>query len=1785
MRPNLRQAGGGAGIGLGLWLLWGAVGVAQDFQVTEVSRGPAQVVEVGVPGNADVYYLLRRGLEVSEITVPVDVALGGPGPVRLRDDLAVGATGFYRVERVPRDQPGDTDGDGIDDVYELETPGLDPLNPTDAQAPMPGAEGASYLEYYRQVRLPLTTVEESSPYAGEDGVSVTREMVVRLTRPLAADAVVTLDQLHAEFGGRRLLGRVNVSADRRAITLFPLEPMPSSARVRLNFRPGGLRDDLGRRLDPAGTGQAGSEARIDFDTLSITPVGDTGVVGWVYASEPIADGAGGLTNLPLAGVTLTVDGAEETLRTTTDAEGRFHLHPVPAGRFFVHIDGRTATASAWPNGAYYPVVGKAWEAMAGVSTNLANGTGVIYLPLIPADALRPVSATEVTVIPFPESVVALQPEYAGVEVRVPPNALYSDSGQRGGRIGLAPVAPDRLPEPLPPGLVHVLDITVQSDGAENFDQPVPVRFPNLVDPTTGERLPPGARTALVSFNHDLGRWEVAGSMTVSADGMFLDSDEGVGVRRPGWHGWQRLTQVDPWPSVRPWWTSNPWWTVTGGEGPTEPPAPVPPGPYPSPHPQPEPPDPPQPIPPFPDFPDPPDPNPNLNDWPPYPPDSGPSGPGPEDGPDGPKPYPKGPGSGGGGVSAGPFCLEAPIEVGCINSDVWVAAAGSVAIRESGGSRFALRYSTLNGVVAAEVRALPSQRPVFTTQVQPIRPPGSVGFGPAEQAFVHVYRQTNTQGASGDEVVQLVTLQEDTQTFAPARTIVMGGSFLNASAVRFSPHGRYLVYTALKTDAHIALTVVDVATRDTVFHGSFPYYTGIVMVPPQEMVQFGPDCADRSMIFRFGDSPTSLAWHLINLERRQVVVSRRIAPGDFSSWAFTPCGDAVRLEAGAAVDPEVFATLDGAVITEASGRSLAGMQGQQEARLSSVGSTGVATSVDRVATRYSRGLHFWSLMDMLTGEVVQRGRSGASGVLMDGVLLAPNRPYRVQVLSAEDLWMGTADFVSGNVGQVFRPPLPFLAPPLGPDTDGDGLTDGAEWVVGSNPLVADSNGDGRKDGAAVRAGLSPVEGSALATGVVGSVPLPGLPQDVCAVGDRVLVALGSAGLAVLQHVPGRNPVVIGQVDTPGEGLRVACSGDWVAVADGVAGLTVLDIADPPAARVRHYLPHLGRVQAVTASGGLAFAGTSAGRVSVVDLSTGTVTDTLALGPSIEDVQWGGDRLYVLAQRGLRALRWEDGALVASGPVVLSRSFEGAPRLFVGGGYAYVTHADGYRVFDLADPDRPVERTLVSDTQLAWSQLVANGSGFGLAAAAAQVNFAREVQVYNLSDPARNDQFLTRYLMPASAQSVAIHRGQGYVATTTAGLQVLNYLAMDTGTEAPSVVLKPSFPVNPAEVEAGTWVALEAVATDDVQVRDVVFYLDDQPMVEDGSFPFEHRFFVPPLTTERGSMRLQAKATDMAGNETWSEVLTVAIVPDATPPRALPAAPSAHGFAVSPTSISVVFSEPIQAATLTSDRFRLWHLGADRRRGTDDDREVVGTTVYLADLLRGDLRFQNPLGAGRYEARLDRGLTDVAGNAMRDAVVWGFEVVEGTDADGDGLTDAFERAWGLNPSNPDENANGIPDALEDWDLDGLSNGQEMILGLDPRNPRTLDNVPDGQLDRDNDGLRDLQELELGTDWLQADTDGDGWNDEVEITVGTSPLIPNGWLPGGYRAGGVGVVLRWTGAQEVLGQGDVIRWESGGAAQSTGSADLLRWGGLNALGRSVGPTEPHARVWVGDGPPPDP
>ena len=91
----------------------------------------------------------------------------------------------------------------------------------------------------------------------------------------------------------------------------------------------------------------------------------------------------------------------------------------------------------------------------------------------------------------------------------------------------------------------------------------------------------------------------------------------------------------------------------------------------------------------------------------------------------------------------------------------------------------------------------------------------------------------------------------------------------------------------------------------------------------------------------------------------------------------------------------------------------------------------------------------------------------------------------------------------------------------------------------------------------------------------------------------------------------------------------------------------------------------------------------------------------------------------------------------------------------------------------------------------------------------------------------------------------------------------------------------------------------------------------------------------------------------------------------------------------------------------------------------------------------------------------------------------------DSDGDGMTDAFETRFRLDP-------NDAGDAAGDDDSDGLSNLEEFRRRTDP-----------DRRDSDGDGLSDGAEVAAGTDPLAVDSDNDGIDDRTETLFGLNPL----------------------------------------------------------------------------------
>ena len=146
---------------LGMFCLLSPVRDAWGLSLDTISIGAGGRREVNFSGNPASYYILYRGTVVTNISQPITMALGAAGVLQLRDISAQAAAGFYRVLEVPQNQPLDTDGDGMDDVFELNHAGcLDPLDPTDASADCDG-DGRSNLQEYFEGTNPM--VADATP--------------------------------------------------------------------------------------------------------------------------------------------------------------------------------------------------------------------------------------------------------------------------------------------------------------------------------------------------------------------------------------------------------------------------------------------------------------------------------------------------------------------------------------------------------------------------------------------------------------------------------------------------------------------------------------------------------------------------------------------------------------------------------------------------------------------------------------------------------------------------------------------------------------------------------------------------------------------------------------------------------------------------------------------------------------------------------------------------------------------------------------------------------------------------------------------------------------------------------------------------------------------------------------------------------------------------------------------------------------------------------------------------------------------------------------------------------------------------------------------------------------------------------------------------------------------------------------------------------------------------------------------------------------------------------------
>ena len=131
---------------------------------------------------------------------------------------------------------------------------------------------------------------------------------------------------------------------------------------------------------------------------------------------------------------------------------------------------------------------------------------------------------------------------------------------------------------------------------------------------------------------------------------------------------------------------------------------------------------------------------------------------------------------------------------------------------------------------------------------------------------------------------------------------------------------------------------------------------------------------------------------------------------------------------------------------------------------------------------------------------------------------------------------------------------------------------------------------------------------------------------------------------------------------------------------------------------------------------------------------------------------------------------------------------------------------------------------NNPEFGWRQIAPNGSGLGLAAVDGNqaLDGPQDVALYDLANRSVTTNRLLTMPTPGEAFAVAIANGYGLVADGSAGLQVVNYIAADTGTTPPTLAVTTNQPAGTAQ--EGRFYRVTAHVTDDVQVRAVEFWID-------------------------------------------------------------------------------------------------------------------------------------------------------------------------------------------------------------------------------------------------------------------------------------------------------------------------------------------------------------------------
>jgi RHS repeat-associated protein len=233
---------------------------------------------------------------------------------------------------------------------------------------------------------------------------------------------------------------------------------------------------------------------------------------------------------PIEGVTIQI----KDVKTETDADGYFLLKNIPAGRRVLIMHG----SSAKEPDSHYPTIPLTVDIQAGVINEMPFQP---YLhrqknrnfKQIDHEKAAKAMGNERPDFDSTGDIIVNDTEVPGVELRIPRGVKITGwDGKENLKVSIRTVPIDRLPvKPLPKNANArtVYMFYFDKVGGGTPDQPIPFKAPNDLG------LLPGEKAILWYYDESPNEgeapndWAIAGTGTVTPDGKYIVTDEGVGI--------------------------------------------------------------------------------------------------------------------------------------------------------------------------------------------------------------------------------------------------------------------------------------------------------------------------------------------------------------------------------------------------------------------------------------------------------------------------------------------------------------------------------------------------------------------------------------------------------------------------------------------------------------------------------------------------------------------------------------------------------------------------------------------------------------------------------------------------------------------------------------------------------------------------------------------------------------------------------------------------------------------------------------------------------------------------------------------------------------------------------------------------------------------------------------------------------------------------------------------------------------------------------------------------------